>query len=144
MSKYPYLANFSATGHLEPTTVMFNVSSWRPYWNSRWQPIHPLVRPPGSGNFWTQHVKIPLYAKFHTFCRMWTCAELKISVPMVFRTKDSNHQCFVMVAMLEFKMVATWFVRHLRLIHCWTQQSACQNTLVYQISVPLVIWNPRW
>jgi len=32
----------------------------------------PLVRPLGSDNFWTQHVKIPLYEKFHTFCRMWT------------------------------------------------------------------------
>ena len=32
----------------------------------------PLVRPLKSDNFWTQHVKIPLYAKFHTFCRMRT------------------------------------------------------------------------
>jgi len=40
MSKYPCLPNFSATGHLEPKIVTFNVSSWRPYWNSRWRPIH--------------------------------------------------------------------------------------------------------
>jgi len=40
MSRYPCLKNFSATGHLEPKTVMFNVSSWRPYWNSRWWLIH--------------------------------------------------------------------------------------------------------
>jgi len=39
MSKYHCLPNFSATGHLEPKIVMFYVSSWQPYWNSRWRPI---------------------------------------------------------------------------------------------------------
>ena len=38
--KYPCLVKSSATGHLEPKIVMFNVSSRRPYWNSRWRPIH--------------------------------------------------------------------------------------------------------
>ena len=32
----------------------------------------PLVRSLGSANFWNQRPKIPLYAKFHTFCRKWT------------------------------------------------------------------------
>ena len=40
LSKYPCLPNFNATRHLEPKIVMFNVLSWRPYWNSRWRPIH--------------------------------------------------------------------------------------------------------
>jgi len=40
MSKYPCLPIFSATGHLEPKIVMFNLSSRRPYRNSRWRPIH--------------------------------------------------------------------------------------------------------
>ena len=39
----------------------------------------PLVRPLGSDHFWTQHVKIPLYAKFHTFCRMWTSGPIFVT-----------------------------------------------------------------
>ena len=33
---------------MEPKIVMFNVSSWRPYWNSRWRPVHwsDLLDPP--------------------------------------------------------------------------------------------------
>jgi len=46
----------------------------------------------------------------------------QISALMAFRTQDSNHQCFVMAAILEFKMAAKWFVRHFKLIHCWTQR----------------------
>jgi len=71
VSKYHCLTNFSAPGHFEPKTLMFNVSSLRPYWNWRWWPINwSAVLDPAI--FLTQHVKIPLYAKFHTFCRMWT------------------------------------------------------------------------
>ena len=48
MSTYPCVPNFSATGHLEPKIGIFNISSWRPYWNSRWRPVHwlDLLDPP--------------------------------------------------------------------------------------------------
>jgi len=84
---------------------------------------NPLVRLLGSDNLWTQHVKIPLYAKLHTFCRMWTCnaQNWKFHCLMAFRTQDSNDQCLVMAAILEFKMAATRFVIHYKLIYCWTQ-----------------------
>jgi len=78
---------------------------------------------------------------------------------MVFRTEDSNHQCFVMAAILEFKMAATRFVRHFRLIHCWTHHvkipylanfSATGVTnlqftvIMFNVSSWRPYWNSRW
>jgi len=57
-------------------------------------------------NSWNQHIKIYLCTKFQRLA--------------AFSTQDSYHQCFVMVAILEFKMAAIRFVRHFKLIHCWT------------------------
>jgi len=120
MSKYPCLPNLSATGHLEPKMVMFTFSSWWPYWNSRWQPIYwSAVWDPAI--FLTQHVKIPLYENFTLPAECEHAQNWKFQCRMAFRTQDSNHQCFVMAAILEFKMAVTRFVRRFKLIHCWTQ-----------------------
>jgi len=81
----------------------------------------------------------------------------KFQCLIAFRIQDSNHQCFVMADIVEFKMVAIRFVRHFKLIHCWTQRvkiplftkfqwhrSFGPKIVMFNISSWWPYWNSRW
>jgi len=64
----------------------------------------PLVIPLGAGNFSTQHVKIPLYAKFHTFCRMWI--SLPIFVTYLPHYQTDNHASTPPLVFLQARCIS--------------------------------------
>ena len=105
--KYPNIPNFIKVGASEATIedgrFQPRIASWRPFWNSRWRSIRSL----GSGHCWTQHPKIPLYAKFH-WCGL-------------FRSNDIGFQLVIVAAILKFKMAANPLFRSLGSGHCWSQ-----------------------